>query len=233
MSILEFFTSSWKVNAGKKLTTQAREAAEGQADSLFASAYENFAAVPENNKSYADAMYNWGFALLHQADTKSSDAAKALYEQAVEKFNKCLATNPNYLGAAIDGGVALLALARETGASLDDKLYLRAKESFETAETIQEGTASYNLACIHAMNNNEQECIAALNKARDLGLIPETKQIMEDEDLDNIKSMSRFKEFIESLLIEEEEEAKEDKPEEADSEEVADSEAPVEDKTES
>ena len=47
-------------------------------------------------------------------------------------------------------------------------------------------------------------CLEALEKARDCGLIPDEQDILNDADLDNIKPLVWFSEFITSLAVEEE-----------------------------
>ena len=74
---------------------------------------------------------------------------------------------------------------------------------FFNAENIQQGLASYNLACLYALQNKADNCLEALEKARDCGLVPDQQDILNDADLDNVKQLSWFDEFIKSLADEE------------------------------
>ncbi len=206
--MLGFLTSGFTLNAGIKLVNEARAADAGAADALYQQAYDKFASIAATNGKYAQAIYHWGFGLLHQANNKSGDDAVRILNEAIDKFTVCQNVKPDYMGAAVDGGVAYLNIARIKVLPLDHEVYAKAKESFEKAETIQEGCASYNLACMYAMNNEGDAALRALEKARDLGLIPDKNMVLADDDLTNIRSQPWFDRFIESLDVEEEEAAK-------------------------
>lgn len=207
MSFLNFLFSGRKLKTAKKLTAAARNESGGKADQLYKEAYDNFANISESSSYYNDVLYNWGFALLHHAQSKSSpEKAVKIYEEAITKFAFCQTISPNHLGAAVDGGVALLGLAKSKNVALNDELYTKAKASFEKAEQIQEGTASYNFACMAALEKENKACQAALEKARSLGLLPDANDIINDEDLDNVKKLVWFKKLIKELEAEKKEE---------------------------
>lgn len=206
MSVLGYLLSGKSLKAAKKYTEAARSETGEKADQLFQKAYQNYASVSESYAYYPDTLYNWGFALLHQAQSKPDEDADKIFEEAITKFSFCSTVAPNHLGAAMDGGVALLGQAKARNVNLDNELYVKAKELFNKAEEIQEGTASYNLACMFALQNDGDACLEALENARDLGLVPNEEDILKDDDLDNIKLMPWFDEFIKSLAEEEEQE---------------------------
>jgi hypothetical protein len=204
MSVLGYFLSGSKLKKAKKLTAAARKEEADKADLLFQEAYKNYAAVSESYSGYPDTLYNWGFALLHQAQTKSGDDAVKIFEESIIKFSFCSTIAPNHLGAAVDGGVALLGLAKAKAVNLDNEIYIKARASFEKAEEIQQASASYNLACMYALQSDGDACLEALEKARDYGLVPAEEDIIKDDDLENIKQLAWFDEFIASLTEEEE-----------------------------
>lgn len=200
MSLIASFTKRSKLNSTIKQTEQARNSEGGTADNLFKGAYQGYAEVLLDDPLRADALYNWGFALLHQAKTKTGDEAVEIYQDAINKFAFCLLINPNYLAAAINGGVAYMDLARLTEAKPDDKVYDLAKKQFEKANAIQSGTASYNLACIYALRNDQDACLNALENAKDKGSLPVlAEDIINDPDLKNVQNKDWFNAFIESL----------------------------------
>ncbi len=199
MSILGYLLSGSKLEKAKKLTLEARQENGEKADQLFQQAFDNFSTIPESSSNYADALYYWGFAILHQAFVKPSDQAVKTFEQAIAKFSLCQTVSPEHLGASIDNGVALMGLAKCKQVNLDNELYSKAKESFETAEKIQKGSASYNLACLYALHSQSDACLKALENARDHGLIPDEQNIIDDNDLKNVKQLPWFVEFIKSL----------------------------------
>lgn len=209
MSVLGYLLSGSNLKKAKKLTIAARQEQGEKADQLFQQAYDSFAAVSESYSKYADTLYHWGFALLHQAQSKPSAEAIKIFEEAINKFSFCNTISPKHLGAAVDGGVALLGLAKNKQVGLDNELYAKAKESFETAEKIQYGMASYNLACMYALQNDGDACLKALENARDNGLVPKEQNIINDDDLQNVKQLPWFADFIKSLEEEDEEDEKE------------------------
>jgi tetratricopeptide (TPR) repeat protein len=200
MSLLSSFTKKSKLSATIKQTQQARKSEGNAADQLFKSAYAGYAEVLLDDPIRADALYNWGFALLHQAKTKEGAQAEAIYQDAINKFAFCLLINPNYLGAAINGGVAYMDLARLKGAAPDDVLYTLAQKHFEAANKIQTGTASYNLACIYALRGDSQACLQAFELSKERGSLPDASDIMQDPDLATVKEADWFLAFIEPLL---------------------------------
>jgi hypothetical protein len=199
MSFLTSFTKRSKLNSTIAQTVQARKCSGSVADQLFNRSYQGYADVLLDDSLRADALYNWGFALLHQAKTKTGNEAAQLYRDAIAKFSFCMLINPHYLGAAINGGVAYMDLARLNGVNPDDELYEMAKKQFETANVIQMGTASYNLACIYSLRGDQYACLKALENSRDRGSLPETGEILNDPDLTSAKEQEWFVDFIASL----------------------------------
>ena len=98
MSILGYLLSGSKLEKAKKLTLEARQEKGKKADQLFQQAYENFMTISESSSNYADALYYWGFAILHQAFTKPSDEAIKIFEEAITKFSICKTISPEHLG---------------------------------------------------------------------------------------------------------------------------------------
>ncbi|MCK9394346.1 MAG: hypothetical protein M0Q44_02000 [Methylobacter sp.] len=205
MSFFESITKKSKLKAAIKQTTEARNSEGGKADQLFKTVYQDYADVVSNEPVIAEALYNWGFALLHQARTKSSEQAAKLYQDAIAKFSFCLTIEPAYLGAAIDGGVAYMELARVKAVDSNDSLYGRAKNYFEKANAIQAGSASYNLACIYGLRGEKEACLNALEIAKGKGSLPVQADILADPDLDGVKNQDWFVAFMETLNKEPEE----------------------------
>lgn len=201
MSLIGSFLRKSKLNEAIGHVSKARKKEGAEADHHFESAYKGFFDVIGNDLLFSETLYNWGFALLHQAKTKVGDEAVGLYEKAIEKFSFCRMVNPDSLGAAIDGGVVYMDLARLKGAGPNDPLYDLALEAFQTANRIQTGSASYNLACIYALRNDQEACLNALEDSRDRGSLPLVDDILGDSDLDGVKSHHWFVDFIESLNV--------------------------------
>lgn len=199
MSLIASITKKSKLNATLKQTALARQSEGHTANGLYKAAYQSFADILQDDPLRAETLYQWGFALLHQAKTKAADDAIKIYQEAIEKFAFCMLINPNFLGAAINGGVAYMDLARLLQAQPDDKLYDFAKIQFDKANAIQAGTASYNLACIYGLRGEHDACLKALEHSRVKVTLPDSEEILNDPDLDNVKSQAWFIEFMDSL----------------------------------
>jgi len=199
MSLISSFTKKSKLNATIEQTAKARKSEGSTADGLFKASYQGYAEVLQDDPLRADALYNWGFALLHQATTKTGAEEARIYQEAIDKFAFCMLINPNYLGAAINGGVAYMDLARLKKVMPDQELYELAKKQFEKANAIQAATASYNLACIYGLRGDKDACLKALENARVKVTLPEAGDILNDPDMDAVKEQDWFVEFMESL----------------------------------
>jgi tetratricopeptide (TPR) repeat protein len=196
MSLLDAFTKKKTLNAAISQTAKARESEGKTADSLYKNAYHDYAEVVAGDPLRSEALYNWGFALLHQAKTKTGDEAVKLYQNAITKFSFCLLLNPSYLGAAINGGVAYMDLARLKAVDVQDELYELAKLHFEQANAIQAGSASYNLACIYGLRDEGEACLNALENSKSRGSLPDADEIINDPDMENVKNQPWFVEFM-------------------------------------
>lgn len=199
MSFFESISKKSKLKAAIKQTTEARSSGGYAADQLFKKVYQDYAEVVANEPLIAEALYNWGLALLHQARTKSGEISANLYQDAIAKFSFCLTLEPAYLGAALDGGVAYMELARVKAVEPNDSLYGRAKSYFEKANAIQAGSASYNVACIYGLRGEKEGCLNALEISKNKGYLPVVADILADPDLDRVKDQDWFVDFMESL----------------------------------
>lgn len=199
MSFFESLTKRSKLKAAIKQTTEARGSQGIKADQLFNKVYHDYAEVVADEPLVAEALYNWGFALLHQARTKSGETAANLYQDAIAKFSFCLTIEPAYLGAAIDGGVAYMELARVKAVEANDALYESATSYFKKANAIQAGSASYNLACIYGLRNDKEGCLTALEISKGKGSLPVSADILADPDMAGVKDQDWFIDFMASL----------------------------------
>ncbi|GAB6140284.1 hypothetical protein JCM14076_10130 [Methylosoma difficile] len=199
MSLLSSFSKKPKLTAAHKHTAQARKSEGGAADALYSAAYSGYADVLLDDPMRAEALYSWGFALLHQAKSKSTDEAVKIYQDAISKFTFCMLINPDYLGSAINMGVAYMDMARLLAVTPDNELYDHAQKHFENANRIQKGTASYNLACICALRGDQDGCLKALQYAQERGSLPDDQDILDDADLDNVKTQQWFIDYVATL----------------------------------
>jgi len=201
MSILSSLTKGTTLKAAIKRVTEARQAEGGKAEQLYSSAYQGFAKVVAGDLNTSEALYHWGFALLHEAKNKDTEQASALYLEAIEKFSFCLLSAPSHLGAAIDGGVAYMDLARINKVDPSDSLYDKAMVFFDKAGQIQKGSAAYNQACINALRGNKESCLKALELAKQCGSMPNENDVMNDPDMASVRGAKWFQEFLGTVAV--------------------------------
>jgi len=199
MFLTELLSKSPKLRTAKKLTARARKCTGTEAEQLFEQAYQAYGEVIQGYPLLVDALYHWGFALYHHAQKYRGARAEALYRDASAKFEFCLLANPSHLGAAIDWGATLMAWARERRATPNDALYEQARQQFERANAIQKASASYNLACLHALRGEFDACRAMLEQARNHGSLPDLDVMLEDDDLAMARRQAWFEAFLQSL----------------------------------
>ncbi len=211
MSIFSSLSKGGMLKAAIKQVAEARKSEGGRAEQLFKSAYKGFAKVIEGDLNTAEALYNWGFGLLHEAKTQSPDKAQELLDDAIEKFTFCALVIPTHLGAAIDGGVAYMELARVKNVSSDDWLYQKALECFERADRIQKGSAAYNAACVYVLQGNQEACMESLEQAREYGSLPDEEDVLNDPDMASIKYEPWFQEFLGKVAVQKVEQKANDK----------------------
>ena len=207
MGLFGSITGKSKVKVANNKVQKARANDDvAQAEKLFAEAMGIYQSIPSGNRAFNDALYNWGTALLYSARLKQGAAAVALYQEAGKKFSYCLGAKPDYLGAALDWGVALMELAALQDAGDKEASYVLAKEKFTIANEIQEGVASYNFACLHAVHNDFDACKKALELALEYGNLPDEDEIKNDADMKIAKTKPWFDAFITSIYAPESDE---------------------------
>ena len=200
MGLFGSITGKSKVKAANKIVQKARANDDvAQAEKLLAQAMGIYESIPSSNSAFNDALYNWGMALLYSARLKQGAESADLYKEAGTKFSYCLVAKPDYLGAALDWGVALMELASLQDATEKAASYALAKEKFSIANDIQEGVASYNFACLHAMHNDFDACKKALELALEYGNLPDADEIKSDADMSIAKTKPWFNDFIVSI----------------------------------
>ena len=101
MSIFDSFKKRATLDAAIKQVAKARKSEGGMAEQLYKGAYQGFASVIADNLMLSEALYQWGFALLHEAGSQSAELAIETLEDAISKFSFCLLTAPNYLGTPL------------------------------------------------------------------------------------------------------------------------------------
>jgi hypothetical protein len=202
MGLLSSIIGKSRVNSANKKVLAARKTTDiVQANKLLSEAMLVYGEVESSSSAFKEALYNWGSALLYQARLKEGSEAKVLYDEAGKKFSFCLVAKNDYLAAALDWGVALMELAPLQEEAERKATYVLAKDKFSIADNIQQGVASYNFACLHALNKNFDACQEFLELARDYRNLPDEAEILSDADMQDVIKLPWFSEFIESAKV--------------------------------
>ncbi len=146
------------------------------------------------------AYYNRGNALVARAKQAEGAEADALFEQAGEQYAAALRVRPDK-HEALDNWAITLMLRYHNSRDEQVKLNLleRAKSVYLRIEKLVPGRAAYDLACLHALCRRQKECRIWLNRAGLAGTLPDLAHLKEDRDLDQVRSSSWFKGFLDKL----------------------------------
>ncbi|MBI3170236.1 MAG: hypothetical protein HYZ22_17265, partial [Chloroflexi bacterium] len=186
-------------NWGTALYSWAQTKTGAEADELFKLAGEKYEAALTIKADKHEALYNWGTALSAWAQTKTGAEADELFKLAGEKYEAALQIKADKHEALNNWGVALSVWAQKKIRDEQQSLYQQAKEVLLRAEAIKEGCASYNLACVCALINAEEDCQQWLAKSKEFGNLPSRQHLEQDTDLDSVRKKKWFIEFLETI----------------------------------
>jgi tetratricopeptide (TPR) repeat protein len=187
------------LSRGQHQVDKAKDSEGSEADGSFQDAYKKFASAALLDPENAEVTHYWGLALYEQACHKQSKEAKELYQAACEKFEAALKLAPGNAKIMNDWGAALMAQARNKSDKQAESLYVEAKEKIAAAEALEPGSAAYNLACIHSLRGEPEECRKFLEQAQQGGNLPPKKHLETDKDLDNVKEEKWFQAFLKEI----------------------------------
>lgn len=165
------------------------------------------------NHSDYQTLSNLGIVLSEEATVLVSenhlDEAEQKWEQAGECYQKALNIKPDFSAAALNWSVSLLneiQALTQTGRKQEahnkqqqdfDLLYNFTQKHPEHASYL-----SYNLACVHALNNQTEQAIQALETTRQGGRLPDKVHIETDKDLDPIRNSEAFQAWFQQAFPE-------------------------------
>jgi Tfp pilus assembly protein PilF/MinD-like ATPase involved in chromosome partitioning or flagellar assembly len=186
-------------NWGNVLLEQAKLKEGAESDGLFAAAGEKYAAALAIKPDKHDALNNWGAALLEQAKLKEGAESDGLLTAAGEKYAAALAIKPDKHGTLNNWGTALLKQATLKKGEERNQIFALARDKYTSAEKQKPGSASFNMACLEALQENEAESIRWLKSAMEHSGGVSRKQIAADSDFDPIRELPAFKKYLATL----------------------------------
>ncbi len=136
---------------------------------------------------------------MYQAKNKTGNEADRLFALAGEKYEAALKIKPDYHDVLNNWGVALYDQAKIKNGEEADRLFVQSKELLLKAESILPGSAAYNIACLHAIRGQENECKEWLGKCINSGVMPSRRHLEEDRDLENVREKPWFKAILARL----------------------------------
>jgi tetratricopeptide (TPR) repeat protein len=175
-------------NWGVALTALA-EAKNNDAN-LFREAISKYEAALKIKPDKEEALNNWGVALSALAKANNND--ETLWREAILKFEAALNIRPDSSDMLENCVIALIHLYHLLP---DNSLLVDAEQKASHCEKI-EGKANFNLACIYALQNREQDCRSQLLRCRDAGTLPNAAHLLADQDF----KCYRGREWFQALL---------------------------------
>lgn len=189
-----------ELSRAKREVAKAKKAPAREADGLFNDAYKKFAVAMEFDVNNAVIPHQWGLALLDHARVKEGAEASKLFKSACEQLQTALKLDPANAEILNDWGATLMEQAGQKRSSkVAAPLYKKAKDKFAEAEKYQPGLAAYNLACLHSLQGEREECAKYLEQARESGRLPSVKYLNTDEDLKRFRQEPWFQAFLQSV----------------------------------
>jgi len=179
-------------NWGNALLGLAKRKQGAEADRLFQEACEKYEAALKVKPGLHEALYNWGTALCAWAVSKQGEEADRLFKKACERFEAARKAKPDMHEALISWGMALCYWARTKQGNEADELFAEARTKLLEAERIVEGSATYDLACLAALQGKPDECHHWLDVCAQKGKLPPCKHIMADSDLESVRGEAWF-----------------------------------------
>lgn len=183
------------------LTAQARSCAGEEAEKLYTEASARYAEAVARSPRDFNVINNWGNMLCDQALSKEGAEADRLFALAYEKFALAVRYKPDMEGAFTNWGGALSAQAQSKTGAERDRLLAGAEEKCRRVEELRPGRGAYNLACLAAMRQREEDCRNWLEVSLNAGFLPDRHHLATDSDLAFVHDRPWFQGLLASVSV--------------------------------
>ncbi|MEI8124811.1 MAG: hypothetical protein WCG42_03560 [Parachlamydiaceae bacterium] len=151
---------------------------------------------------YHHARYNLALSLSHLGELNSD---VSLFNNSVEIFQQVVQHDPEDEVAWNDYGLAFLHLAvltndPTTHSDMSQKFFSLAEMKLQQSLALGNQHAFYNLACLHALNNNPEAALHYLERAEQSEALPNLDDVIHDEWLDSLRDQPAYRLFISRIL---------------------------------
>lgn len=147
------------------------------------------------------ARYNLALALAHQGDLMMDVES---FHKSIEQFQILLSKEPEDEMGWCDYGLTLIHLAlliKDPAQPEQEKtLFEIAESKLMRSLSLGYAPSAYNLACLHAMQNNLELAMHFLERAEATHSLPHLDAIRHDEWLDNLRNFPPFRLFVQRLI---------------------------------
>lgn len=186
-------------NYGDALLDQAKTKTGKEAEGLFRESYALNRTILNIEPDFYKAHNNCGYALFNRAKTKNEEEKDRLLEAAFDHYRQAAEIEPTEALIHENWGNALLLLAGSKAEPQKTEILTQALARFLEVERIQPGRGSYNLACVAALQGDEEACKSWLEKSRDAGELPTREHLEGDSDMDSVRVTEWFTALLETL----------------------------------
>lgn len=138
-----------------------------------------------------------GLTLSHLGElTDESD----YFYRAIHHYRLSMKNDEENDAILIDWGVALINIATYSHDSSDSDQFFRSAETkIQAAMGLGNLQAYYHLACLYSLQNQCEQGMHCLTKARSYDALPPLDELLQDQWLDNLRSTGEFQEFLTKL----------------------------------
>jgi hypothetical protein len=144
----------------------------------------------------ANMLHTWANQLVIQARRTRGLEADLLFGEACEKYEAAHRLRPEMYSVIGNWGVALLDWGKTKEPDQAKQLFAAAREKFLEIRDSFPGISSFNLACVSALEGNEEECHYWLEQSRVSGSMPALDIILAEPDLSHVRERGWFRDLF-------------------------------------